>query len=150
MSEAIHATAVLCGTHGVLIRGAPGAGKSTLTHALIARGARLVGDDRIWLSACQDRLLASVPAVISGLVELRGRGLVTTPFERAAIIRLVADIVPAETLERMPEEGRAAAELLGVVVPRQQVPAATEAAVRLVDAALEALSPNRNMGLRSA
>ena len=150
MSEAIHATAVLCGTQGVLIRGAPGAGKSTLTHALIARGARLIGDDRIWLSACQDRLLASVPAVISGLVELRGRGLVAAPFERAAIIRLIVDIVPTETLERMPEEGRAAVELLGVVVPRQQVPAATEAAVRLVDAALEALSPNRNISLRSA
>ena len=150
MCQAIHATAVLCGTNGVLIRGAPGAGKSTLTHALIARGARLIGDDRIWLAACQDRLLASVPAVISGLVELRGRGLVAVPFERAAIIRLVVDIVPTETLERMPEEGRAAVELLGVVVQRQQVPAAAEAAVRLVDAALEALSPNRNIGLRSA
>ena len=58
--------------------------------------------------------------------------------------------VPDETLERMPETGQSAVELMGVVLPRQQVPTTTEAAVRLVGAALDALSPRRNMGLRSA
>lgn len=49
----VHGTAAVVGEAGVLIRGASGAGKSSLALALVdaaaARGlfARLVGDDRI-------------------------------------------------------------------------------------------------------
>ena len=39
--ETVHATAVLVGADGVLIRGASGSGKSALALALIERGARL-------------------------------------------------------------------------------------------------------------
>ncbi len=150
MSETVHGTVVLAGTQGVLIRGESGVGKSMLAHALIERGARLVADDRVQISACHRRVVASAPASISGLLELRGRGLVAMPYERSAVIRLVADIVSEDALERMPEANQLAAELLEIALPRQPVPAATEPAVRLIDAALAALLPRHSTGLRSA
>lgn len=150
MSESVHGTAVLVGAYGVLIRGGSGAGKSMLAHALIERGAWLIADDRVTLSACHGRIVATAPAATAGLMELRGRGLIAMPYERFAVIRLIADIVSDEALERMPETNQLSVALLDIAVPRQPVPAASEAAVRLVEAALEALSPPRNMGLRSA
>ena len=60
----VHASAVLAGARAVLIRGAPGAGKSRLALALIQAAqtgllpfARLVGDDRVHLEAHHGRLL---------------------------------------------------------------------------------------------
>jgi serine kinase of HPr protein (carbohydrate metabolism regulator) len=150
MSQTVHGTAVLVGADGVLIRGGPGAGKSILAHALIERGARLIGDDRICLAARNGRLIATAPAAIAGLMELRGRGVVTVPRERFGTIRLVADIVSDEELERMPESDQMTAALLEIVVPRQPVPAAFEPAMRLIRAALAAASKQRNMGLQSA
>ena len=77
MSETVHATAVLVGADGVLIRGASGAGKSALALALIERGARLVADDR---AACSPPATAAssrrAPAAIAGRIELRGRGVI--------------------------------------------------------------------------
>jgi serine kinase of HPr protein (carbohydrate metabolism regulator) len=136
LSEAIHASAVLARGGGVLLRGASGAGKSTLAAALVERGARLVADDRVMLSARGGRLVATAPATIAGLLELRGLGLVAMPFERAAIIRLVVDLVPRDDWERMPEAGALHAELLGVRLPRQPVRGADPASLLLVEAAL--------------
>ena len=149
MSESVHGSAVLVGAHGVLVRGASGSGKSALAHALIVRGGRLIADDRVCLSACHGRLVASVPASIAGLIELRGRGLLAVAHERAGVIRLVVDIVSAEELERMPEANHLSVAICDITIPRQPVPHATEQAVRLVDAALAPLV-RRNMGLRSA
>ncbi len=150
MPETVHGTAVLVGAHGVLIRGGSGAGKSMLALALIERGARLIGDDRVTLSVRNGRLIASAPAATGGLIELRGRGPVGRPYERAGVIRLVADIVSDEELERMPEEHQFTAALLDMPLPRQPVPAATEPAIRLIREALAGLSQPGDMGLRSA
>lgn len=149
MSETVHGTAVLIGAQGVLIRGRSGSGKSTLAHALIERGARFIADDRVCLSARRGRILATVPASIAGLIELRGRGLITLPYERFGVIRLVADIVSGEELERMPHDDQLSVALLDVALPRQPVPSDTGLASRLIGAALAAL-PQPNMGLRSA
>src|SRR5688572_192741 len=92
MSETIHATAVLAGADGVLIRGPSGSGKSMLAFALVQRGARLISDDRVHLSACHGRLIATAPGLISGKLELRGRGLMEVPHERSAVIRLLVDM----------------------------------------------------------
>lgn len=150
MSETLHATAVVVGMHGLLIRGASGAGKSVLAFSLMERGARLIADDGVHLSACHGRLVASAPASIAGLIELRGRGLLRVPYERSGTIALVVDMVDEDTLERMPEDAEMRTELIGVTLPRQPIPAATDWAVHLVDAALAKLSPQCNMGLRSA
>jgi serine kinase of HPr protein (carbohydrate metabolism regulator) len=149
MAETIHATAVLAGANGLLIRGPSGSGKSSLALALIERGARLVADDRVHVAACDGRLVAAAPARISGRLELRGRGLIDVPRERHCVLRLVVDIVSGDALERMPEDDQFTAMLLGIALPRQPVPAAPERALTLVGAALDALSPGGNMGLRS-
>ena len=61
---------------GVLIEGGPGSGKSSLALALIDRGAVLIGDDGVTLTSAGDRLLATPPPNIAGLIELRNVGLV--------------------------------------------------------------------------
>ena len=143
----IHATAVLVGAEGVLIRGPSGAGKSTLAWRLIGRGARLIADDRLHLSACSGRLVATAPAQTAGKMELRGRGILSVAYERNAVIRLVLDLIPEADLERLPEDAQLSTMLLGVVLPRQAVPAASVTALLLVDSALAALSPRPQRGL---
>jgi serine kinase of HPr protein (carbohydrate metabolism regulator) len=139
MSETIHATALLVGRHGILIRGASGAGKSMLALRLIEAGGRLVADDRVHLSACHGRVVATAPAPISGMVELAGHGILRVPYEASAVIRLVVDWVAEQELDRLPESSEFFAELLGVAVPRQPVAGDSERAVILVQAALRSL-----------
>ena len=139
MSDWLHATAVLVDAEGVLIRGPSGSGKSALAWMLIERGGRLIADDRLHLSARAGRLIATAPAATSGLLELRGRGPIPVPHERSAVIRLVADLVPADALPRLPEPGDLVATVLGVNLPRQPLPGPGGHALALLDAALAAV-----------
>lgn len=78
----------------ILIEGPPGSGKSSLTLALIDRGAMLIGDDGVRLTPRTDHLLAEPPPNISGLLEIRNVGLIpfpTTQAPVALIIRLDRD-----------------------------------------------------------
>ncbi|MES2301541.1 MAG: serine kinase [Pseudomonadota bacterium] len=74
---------------GVLIEGAPGTGKSSLALALIDRGAMLVGDDGVLLSAHDGRLIAAPHPEISGKLEVRNVGLVDMPVAAAIPVALV-------------------------------------------------------------
>jgi HPr kinase/phosphorylase len=139
MSEWAHATAVLAGRHGVLIRGASGSGKSLLAAMMIAGGARLIADDRVHLSACHGRIVAAAPSATASMLELRGRGIVAAPRERSALIRLVVDMADEAGLERYPEAERLETTLLSVRLPCQPVPAASAQALVLVAAALKGL-----------
>ena len=119
----IHATCVVIGEAGVLIRGPSGGGKSRLAQELLAaaeavgRFARLVSDDRTALAARHGRLVARSVAAIAGQIEVRGVGIVATPFESAAVVRLVVDC--GETPgARHPEESEGATEIEGVRLPR--------------------------------
>src|SRR5690242_7632767 len=95
--DAVHASCVVVGEAGILIRGPSGAGKSTLARELIleahrvARFARLVSDDRVRIANRNGRLLASAPPAIAGKLEARGFGVLTMPYESFAIVRLVVD-----------------------------------------------------------
>ena len=149
MSEWVHATAVLVGADGVLIRGPSGAGKSALALALIDGGGRLIADDRVHLSARSGRLIATALEATAGRMELRGRGIVAVPHERTAIVRLVVDCVPADALERLPEPASLTTSLLGVAVARQPVPPDQIHALSLIRAALADLTPAQQ-ALRSA
>jgi serine kinase of HPr protein (carbohydrate metabolism regulator) len=73
------ATCVAIGGRAVLIEGPPGSGKSTLALALIDRGAVLVGDDGVELTRRADRLFASPPPNIAGLLEVRNLGIFPFP-----------------------------------------------------------------------
>lgn len=123
-ADTLHACCVVVGEAGVLIRGPSGTGKSRLARQLIqAAGqdgvpfARLVGDDRIRLEKRHGRLIArSVPA-IAGRIEARGLGILSVPYEAAAVVRLVVDGL-AEAPERLPGESGTRAEVCGLVLPR--------------------------------
>ena len=122
----IHATGLVLGKHGVILRGPSGAGKSLLALELLAqfeaRGnkAMLVSDDRVDIEKQGDGLIMHAPAHIAGLIELRGRGIVQRPHVGSAPLHLVVDFV--DTLERMVEEEALFTELEGVRLARAPVP----------------------------
>jgi len=125
VSGAIHATALLVGERGVLLRGASGAGKSLLALALIDRVRReggfaaLVADDRIWLEAVNGRLIAQGRAQLAGLCERRSEGLIEAPHEPRAVLRLIVDLAErGRPPPRMPEASDRYATLGGLALPR--------------------------------
>jgi serine kinase of HPr protein (carbohydrate metabolism regulator) len=88
----LQATCVAIGRRGVLIRGEPGSGKSSLALALIDRGAVLVGDDGVELSAQGEQLNANPPPNTAGLLEVRNVGLIKLPTARGVPIALVVEL----------------------------------------------------------
>lgn len=80
----LHASCVSWRGHGVLICGAPGAGKSTLALGLMEAGFDLVADDRVIV----EDSLASAPARLAGMIEVRGVGLLRVPFVTNARVLL--------------------------------------------------------------
>lgn len=106
MTVFMHGTCVLIGPRAVLLRGASGAGKSDLALRLISSegpSAMLVADDQVALKVEQDRLIASPPVALAGLLEIRGLGLLPLPFAPQAEVALAVDLVPREDVPRMPE-----------------------------------------------
>jgi serine kinase of HPr protein (carbohydrate metabolism regulator) len=123
----IHACALVIGETGVLIRGASGAGKSSLVLALLeaaaAKGlfARLVADDRVALRATGDRLIAAPHPALAGLVEQRGTGILPLIHEKSARITCVIDFVEGGG-ERLPDPGDLQSEIEGVTLKRMILP----------------------------
>lgn len=113
----LHATAIAQwagGTwRGALLRGSSGTGKSGLALRMGLEGWRLVADDRVIVFASAGRLFGRAPAILSGLVEARGLGVLPFPTLDLVEIALVVDL--AETVERMPEPR--SETLAGVVLP---------------------------------
>jgi HPr kinase/phosphorylase len=139
----VHATAVVIGEAGVLIRGASGAGKTSLAFALVDAARRsglyaaFIADDRVALTALNGRLLARCPEPIAGLAERRGHGVEKVEHVPTAVIRLVADLVDAETMSRLPEAAEEETDIEGLRLPRQAIPARqTVVSLPLLTAAL--------------
>jgi len=80
----LHAGCAACGSAGVLLLGAPGAGKSDLLLRLLAGGFDLVADDRVMVEDGQAR----APEALAGLLEVRGLGIVRRPFRDAVSLVL--------------------------------------------------------------
>lgn len=103
-ATSLHGSAVAVGGEAVLITGASGSGKTTLALELIALGAELIADDRVDVQANQaGRLWLSAPVTGSGLVEMRGFGLLRLAACTGAALKLIADLDQGET-ERMPPQ----------------------------------------------
>ncbi|HEV7872755.1 MAG TPA: HPr kinase/phosphatase C-terminal domain-containing protein [Enterovirga sp.] len=128
----VHASCVIVGEAGILIRGASGSGKSTLARELLdsaeASGlfARLVCDDRVALSHKHGRIIARTVAPIAGRLEIRGFGIVDRAWEPAAVVRLVVDCGVAP--RRMPDAVGLQTDVCGVTLPRVAVESGRDSA----------------------
>jgi len=134
----LHASCVALGARAVLLRGAPGTGKSDLALRLIAQGGVLIADDYVEIERRGDGLWASSPAKIAGLLEIRGVGLVAVAHRPEAPLALIIDLVPPDAVPRMPEP--ASEPILGHAVPRFALAAfesSTPAKIGMILQALE-------------
>ena len=121
----LHGVAVLAGETGLLILGESGSGKSALAARMIADwpygAVRLVADDRVLLSLSAGRLVARPHPAIAGRMELRGFGIVSPPAVEAAVVSGLLRL-SGEGPDRLPEEPAPREELLGVRLPRADLP----------------------------
>jgi HPr kinase/phosphorylase len=136
-AELLHGTCVALGRSAALLRGPSGAGKSDLALRFLFLARRgpaalepptLIADDQVRVRREGARLLVEAPPTLRGKMEVRGVGIVDMKTVADAELVLVADLVAATEVERMPEAG-ASVRLLGLDI----------AAVRLV--AAEASAP---------
>jgi HPr kinase/phosphorylase len=116
------------GDHAVLLIGPSGAGKSDLLLRLIHAGWALVADDQVIV---EDNI-ASAPAALAGMLEVRGLGLFVLAHLASAPLRLVIRL--GVQPERLPEPERDAKLDLPVVT----IDAASPSAVERVTLALQA------------
>ena len=138
MASQIHASCVEFAGAGVLLRGAPGSGKSDLALRLIERGARLVADDRVEIDAARGAAVASPPPELAGLIEVRGLGILRTGSAASARLALVVDLVSPGDVERLPEPARCSIE--GVQLPLMALDPFTESACIKVSLALRSVT----------
>jgi HPr kinase/phosphorylase len=119
----VHATCVILGDRGVLIRGPSGAGKSTLARRLVDEAVRagrfgcLVGDDRIRLERVGDRIVASGHPAIAGQLEIRGLGISATKFELECVLHLLVDC-QLVLRDRLPEVSETLDSIMGLSLRR--------------------------------
>jgi HPr kinase/phosphorylase len=103
-NEQIHATCVAHEGQGVLLLGEPGAGKSDLALRLIDAGWELVADDRVELTAGADGLVATAPAALAGLLEVRGLGILRFAAVEHAAVALCVELVAPDAVPRLPDD----------------------------------------------
>jgi len=142
----VHGTCVSIGGRGVLIRGVPGSGKSELALRLIDSPglgagstplqAMLVADDQTALE-CRDGALWAMPHPrLTGLLELRGQGILRFPHVPETRLSLVVDLLPGAEIERMPESGDLQTVILGVTIARIPLDRGQPAAPSVIRAVL--------------
>ncbi len=88
---------------GVLLRGEAGSGKSDLMLRALGWGFRLVADDRTLVWSSGGRVHGRAPARLSGLIELRGVGVVPETALPLAEVALVVRCEATGVPERMPD-----------------------------------------------
>jgi serine kinase of HPr protein (carbohydrate metabolism regulator) len=145
--SSIHGTVVAIGGSGVLLRGAPGSGKSSLALRLIdcpgyGLGAvllrtLLVADDQVEISKTPEGLVAQAPAALAGLLEIRGVGIVKAPHQAEVLLRLVVDLEPAAAIARMPEAPEIETQVMGVTLKRLKLDVSDPAALAKIRAGLK-------------
>ena len=148
LPENLHASAMVLGERGILVRGPSGAGKTRLVLALVDAGrrdgrfARLVADDRTLVSAYGLRLVARPHPALAGRVERRGLGIVPVEHEPACLLDLIVDLTN-DPVPRFPEPEACETMLAGAKLPRLALPAhtATFDAASLVLTKLATLAP---------
>ncbi|HKQ94292.1 MAG TPA: HPr kinase/phosphatase C-terminal domain-containing protein [Aestuariivirgaceae bacterium] len=146
----VHGTCLDIEATGILILGPPGSGKSDLAlrlidapgHGLGADLARatLVADDQVLLLRDGGGIVASAPAPLAGLIEVRGIGILKARYRRRSRLGLVVRLVPVADIERLPEPSDLREELMGIGLPSIRIDPRLASAPARLRAALRALS----------
>jgi len=119
----VHATAIVVGKTGLLFMGPSGWGKSMLAFACINEAQRmgiysvLVADDQVLISERDGTVIATCPASIGGLIELRGTGIVQVPHIASAVMHYAVLPGSASGEKRLPPEGEQATIAGGINLP---------------------------------
>ena len=100
--DQLYATAITYCDYGVLIRGPSGSGKSDLALRLIDDGASLIADDQVIIKAVRQKLYLSPPDSISGLIEVRGIGVIKINYVRDIRLHLIIDLDQGNKIQRIP------------------------------------------------
>jgi HPr kinase/phosphorylase len=143
----LHGTCVSVGGKGVLILGAPGAGKSDLALKLIDEAgygtsskllrSQLVADDQVVITRRGNRLAASAPPALKGKLEIRGLGIVDVKTKPKVNLSLVVKLQAHAHIERMPD--RATFKTLDVSLPLMEIDGSTASATARLRAAVNRL-----------
>lgn len=129
----LHASAVVIGESGLVLRGPSGVGKSALALSLVEvaqrRGlfARLVGDDRVSVREAAGRLIVAPHPRIAGRIERRFIGIARVPHEPHAVAKLIVDLerdAHGASVTRLPSGSAGFTVVAGVRLRRIALPAA--------------------------
>ena len=96
----MHGSCVSKDGQAVLLVGPPGSGKSDLVFRLLAKGFELVADDQVDIDAG----IATPPAALAGLLEVRNIGIIRLPHRPSARLVLIVDL--GGKPERLPHPQR--------------------------------------------
>jgi serine kinase of HPr protein (carbohydrate metabolism regulator) len=140
----LHGTCLQVDGWGVLLLGTPGAGKSSLALHLIDQPGYglstkimrsvLVADDQVVITRRGGKLVATVPPVLQGRLEIRGLGIVDVKSRANATLALVVNLQSHAKIERLPDAETY--EILGVGLPLIRLDAATNSAAARLRAAV--------------
>lgn len=104
----IHATAIVVGTTGLVFLGPSGSGKSQLAFDCLAEArlhghfAALVADDQVFISRAGAHVVASRPATIRDMIELRHGGIARVASIPRAMLDYAVLPVERQSAERLP------------------------------------------------
>jgi HPr kinase/phosphorylase len=126
----LHGSCVARNDDAILLRGAPGSGKSDLALRLLSRGFELIADDQVDVTDG----IASCPETLAGLLEVRGIGIVRVPHRPQARLALVIEL--GGPSERLPEPRRDDALGLPVIMLDPFTASAVDKVALALDCAL--------------
>ncbi|MEQ8746659.1 aldolase [Pyruvatibacter sp.] len=106
--HSVHGSCVARGGRSALLRGTPGSGKSDLALRFLSTypDAWLIADDQVVLTARNQQVIASAPAALRGLLEVRGLGLLRRAVPaapHAMPVCLIVDMMHTGTPPRIAE-----------------------------------------------
>ena len=124
----LHATAIVVDETGILFVGPSGSGKSELAFSFLIEAQRcglnhaLVADDQIFISIRDGQIIAERPQTISGLIELRGSGIITMTSVAATALHYAVTPALSPESPRLPPEGEIFSLPCGGQLPLLRIP----------------------------